>query len=164
MLSVIESISHEIKQARNKLKRKDMLDKGLKFMNRRPKTFILTMIVIIASILALEVAFLDFDQTVVTNAEEISTGRVFHIEEDVQIGDGYMVATRSTGKYYLVGERPRTYYEITEYTYREDGQVNTYVLKDLKTGEQRTMRRLYGDERVMRTRQQLLNHNEMTQQ
>jgi hypothetical protein len=131
--------------------------------NGESEFLVKTMMLIASAIFILNVTlmiFLDVEHPIVTNAQEISTGYVYHINEDMDYGDGYIVATRPTGKYYLIGEKPRRYYRITEYTYRDDGQVRTYVLKEEKTGEQRTMRRLYDDERVMRTRKELLEFNE----
>ena len=104
-----------------------------------------------------------YEDRLVTNAQEISTGYVYHIHQHSQPSFGLLGGglPRDLNEFSLWGDGDRNTYKMTEWTLRDDGQTDTYILEDLKTKEQRTMRRLYDDERTYKSRDELLEYNNM---
>lgn len=103
-----------------------------------------------------------YNDRLVVNSQEISTGYVYHIHQHSRPGFGLLGGGPPSyiNEFSLWGDTSGHRYKMIDWTLRDDGQTDTYILQNLKTEEERTMRRLYDDDRVYMTGTEILDFNE----
>lgn len=103
-----------------------------------------------------------YNDRLVINAQEISTGYLYHTFQHSRPSFGLLGSVPPTklNEFSLWGDTSNHRYKMTDWTLRDDGQTDTYVLEDLETGEERTMRRLYGEDRIYLLGSEILEVNE----
>ena len=133
------------------------------YAKKNPKRFLAyNSVFIIVMMISGLVLVSKYNDSIVVNAQEISTGYIYHTFQHSNAGVGLLGGGPPTdiNKFSLWGDTDNNRYKMTGWTLRDDGQTDTYILEDLKTGEERTLRRLYGEERVFMTGEEILEVNE----
>jgi hypothetical protein len=101
-----------------------------------------------------------YENKLVINSQELSTGYVYHIHQHSVPSFALHGENRKINEFTLMGEQPAQRYKMTEFTLREDEQIDTYILENIETKEQKTMKRLYDDMRIYLTSEEILDTNE----